>query len=201
MFNAIKSTLFRGLLILIPMIIVYVTIRELMELMVGMATPIADLFPEGTFDHEKETEIIAFLLIVGMALLLGTLAAAKPIARSARWIEDQTLNRIPVYRVTQSLVAAFIGMENEDAFMPALLTIDGGRKPVYVVEDQGHDHIVVMIPWTPTPFAGELKLVTRDCVELLPISLDEFSLALTHFGLGLADIVAKHSKAISSNGA
>ena len=102
---------------------------------------------------------------------------------------------LPDTQELQSFLAAFLGMGNEDTFKPALLTNDDGvREPVYVIEDKGFDHVVVMQPWTPTPFAGALKIVPKEKVELLPITLDEFSLSLTHFGLGLADIVAEHSE-------
>lgn len=45
---------------------------------------------------------------------------------------------------------------------------------------------VVMQPWTPTPFAGSVKVVPCSQVDLVPVTLDEYSLALTHFGLGLS---------------
>ena len=195
MFSFIKNLLFKGLLILIPIVVLFITLRELLELMVAMATPIADLFPEGTFDHEKETEIIALLLILGTAILLGILASAKPVRSMGSWVEGKTLNKIPMYRMLTSFVAAFLDIEDEGKFKPALLTSEEGvREPVYLIEDPGYDQVVVMQPWTPTPFAGSLKLVSKSKVEILPVTLDEFSLSLTHFGLGLTEIVAGHSK-------
>lgn len=195
MWNFLKSSFMKGIIILIPLVLVFFALRELLELMVQVATPIADLFPEGTFDHEKETEIIAAILIVGTAVFLGALGAIKPIGRLGGWFEDKTLNQLPMYRMLQSFLAAFLGMEDEETFKPALLTNDDGiREPVYVIEDKGFDQVVIMQPWTPTPFAGALKIVPKEKVELLPITLDEFSLSLTHFGLGLADIVAEHSE-------
>ena len=77
---------------------------------------------------------------------------------------------------------------------PALLNnSDGSREPCYMIEDRGYDQVVIMKPWTPTPFAGSLLIVNKSQVEILPLSLDEFSLSLTHFGLGLADQIAEHS--------
>jgi hypothetical protein len=95
----------------------------------------------------------------------------------------------------KSFTAAFLDLEDEKTFRPALLMADdGSREPVYVVEDRGFTHVVIMQPWTPTPFAGSLKIVSKRRIELLPVSLDEFSLSLTHFGLGLAELVDAHSK-------
>ena len=195
MFNFLKNAIFRGLVVLIPVVILYVTIRELLQLMVALATPIADLFPAGTFDHQNETEIIAALLVVGTALFLGVLASIKPSRLLGKWVEDRTVNHLPMYRMLKSFVAAFLSMEDEDTFQPALLShSDGSREPCYIIEDRGYDQVVIMKPWTPTPFAGSLLIVNKSMVEILPLSLDEFSLSLTHFGLGLADQIAEHSR-------
>jgi uncharacterized membrane protein len=196
MLNFLKNAIFRGLVVLIPVVVLYVTIRELLQLMVALATPIADLFPVGTFDHQKETEIIAALLVAGTALLLGILAAAKPSRLAGKWVEDRTLNHLPMYRMLKSFIAAFLSIEGEESFKPALLNNeDGSREPCYLIEDRGYDQVVIMKPWTPTPFAGSLLIVRKSRIEILPLSLDEFSLSLTHFGLGLVDQVAEHSQA------
>jgi uncharacterized membrane protein len=101
MFNFLKNALVRGLVILIPLVILYVTFRELLEIMVGIATPIADLFPEDTFDTENETEIIAILLILGTAIFFGSLAAIKPARIAGSWFEGKTLDAIPMYRLVR----------------------------------------------------------------------------------------------------
>jgi len=200
MFSFLKNAFLRGLVFLIPIVVVFITVRELLQLMVVMATPIADLFPEDTFDAENETEIIAALLIVGTALVLGLMAAAKPVHRAGKWLEDRTLNKLPMYRMLKSFTAAFLNIGEEGTFKPAILHGgDGSSEPVYLVEDRGYDQVVVMQPWTPTPFAGSLKMVGKEQVEILPVTLDEYSLCLTHFGLGLADLVAEHSKSRTAN--
>ena len=195
MFDFLKNAFVRGLVILIPIVILYVTIRELLEIMIGMATPIAELFPENTFSHDSELEIIAGLVIVGSAVLLGVLAAIKPVRLLGIWLERQILNPLPMYRMLKSLISAFLDLEDENSFQPAFLKGgDGSREPVYVVEDCGNNLVVVMQPWTPTPFAGTVKVVRRENIELLPVTLDEFSVALTHFGLGISDVMRKKTE-------
>lgn len=63
--------------ILLPVVLVFLGIKEIFGLLVNIATPIADLFPAGTFDHVKETEIIAVLLIMGGAIIFGILSKLK----------------------------------------------------------------------------------------------------------------------------
>ena len=43
----IKTSLIGGLFVLLPLILFYLLLAEMLELVVMLATPIADLFPEG----------------------------------------------------------------------------------------------------------------------------------------------------------
>lgn len=190
MIKFVKSALVNGLAMLLPVVLVFLAIREIFELLVNIATPIADFFPEGTFEHVKETEIIAVLLIAGLAFFLGVLSKVKAGRVLGHGIEKYTLNKIPMYRMLKSLVGAFLNLESEESFKPALLAADNGDlEPAYVIEDRGRPRVVVMIPWAPTSFAGSVKLVKRERVHRLDVTLDEFSLSLTHLGTGLSELL------------
>lgn len=190
MIKFIKSALVNGLAMLLPVVLVFLAIKEIFALLVNIATPIADIFPQGTFDHVKETEIIAVLLIAGLAFFLGVLSKVKAGRVLGHGIEKYTLNKIPMYRMLKSLVGAFLNLESEESFKPALLETDGGDlEPAYVIEDRGRPRVVVMIPWAPTSFAGSVKLVKRERVHRLDVTLDEFSLSLTHLGTGMSELL------------
>lgn len=192
MFGYLKKIFLRGLVILIPATLIYVTVRELIELMVGLATPIAELLPAGLIRDDDPVGIMAFILIVLFAMLLGLLWSNKLTSRGVRWMESRTLDHLPMYRMLKSLVAAFLDLEDEDSFKPACWRhADGSLEPVYVIGEHGEDMLVVMQPWTPTAFAGSVKVAPRDQVDLIPVTLDEYSLALTHFGLGLSEALKK----------
>ena len=190
MINFIKSAVVNGLVILIPLVLVLVAIREVFSLMISFATPIADMFPEGTFDNVKETEIISLLLILGVAFVLGLLSKIKAGRVVGRGIERYSLDRIPMYRMLKSLVGAFLNLETEESFKPALMENDSGdMEPVYVIEDRGRPRVVVLVPWAPAAFAGSVKLVGRERIHYLNVTLDEFSLSLTHLGTGLSELL------------
>jgi uncharacterized membrane protein len=190
MFKFLKSAVVNGLVILIPLVLIFLAIKELIGLMISFATPIADLFPKGTFDHVKETEILAFLLILGTTFILGALSKVKAGRAVGRGIEKYSLNKIPMYRMLKSFIGAFLNLENEESFKPAFIEdASGDMEPCYVIEDRGRPRVVVLVPWAPTAFAGSVKLVPRETVHYLPVTLDEFSLALTHLGIGLSELL------------
>jgi uncharacterized membrane protein len=193
MINFLKSALVNGLAILLPVVLVFLAIKEIFELLVNVATPIADLFPPGTFDHVKETEILAVLLIMGLAVFVGILSKVKAGQVLGHSIEKHTLYKIPMYRMLKSLVGAFLNLESETSFKPAFLeNSTGDLEPAYVIEDHGRPRVVVLIPWAPTAFAGSVRLVKRECVHYLDVTLDEFSLSLTHLGTGMSELLPEN---------
>ena len=195
MFNFLKTALVRGLVILIPVVLVYLTLRELLEVMIAVATPIADLFPTDWIRKEDPEKLIALVLILLMALLIGAIWSARPTRRVAEWLESRSLDHVPMYRIMKSLVGALLNLEDEESFKPASWHHDDGSlEPIFVIGEHGEDMFVVMQPWTPTPFAGSVRVVPQNQVELVPVTLDEYSLALTHFGQGLSEALQKGEK-------
>jgi uncharacterized membrane protein len=192
----LKNVLFRGLIILIPLVLLWITIRELFELLIGFAGPIADLFPAGSFDEIVSPELISALLIVGTAVLLGVLASIPPVRAAGGWLERNTVGHLPLYRMIKTFITAFLEMEDAAAFRPALIEDDeGGAEPCYVIEDvEQRPYVVVLVPWSPASFAGSVKLVPRKRIRRLDLTFDELSLSLANFGLGMNEILprAKH---------
>lgn len=190
MFNWIKKTIFNGLLVLIPLVLLWIAFRELVELLIAFATPIADFFPAGTFDWVGRPALVAPLLILFIAFLLGLLGSISRVRATARLVERNTLGKIPMYRMMKTFVAAFIEVEDASAFRPALIIDDeGGGEPCYVIEDtDGSPNLVVLVPWSPASFAGSVRLVPRQRIRRLDITFDQFSLSLANFGLGMNSV-------------
>lgn len=190
MFRMIKTAFFKGLIILIPLVLLWLTIRELVELMVAFAEPIADAFPAGTFDWVRNPELVSPILIVVIAILLGLLASIPLVRKAGAALERNTVGHLPLYRMIKTFVTAFLEVEDNASFRPALIVDDeGGAEPCYVIEDtEGVPNVVVLVPWSPASFAGSLKLVPRARIRRLDLTFDEFSLSLANFGLGMHSI-------------
>ncbi len=187
MLGRIKTAFFKGLIILVPLVLLWLTIRELMELLVAFAEPIADAFPVGTFDWVRNPELVSPVLIVLIAILLGLLASIPLVRTAGAALERNTVGHLPLYRMIKTFVAAFLEVEDDASFRPALILDDeGGAEPCYVIEDtEGAPSVVVLVPWSPASFAGSVKLVPRSRIRRLDLTFDEFSLSLANFGLGM----------------
>ncbi len=190
MFKFLKSAIFNGLLILLPVLFLIIILKEFVGMIIGLATPIADMFPRDTIESIPETEVLAVLLILATALIIGVVSLLPLGSAIGRNLEKRTLDKLPVYRPLKTLLHALLGSEQSDSFKPAFILSDSGvAEPAYIIEDTGRPRLIVLVPWTPASFAGSLRLVPREMVHKLDLTLDEFSLAIGHYGVGLSSLL------------
>jgi uncharacterized membrane protein len=200
MFRFLKTTTVNGLLILLPILFLIIVLKELLGLLIGLATPIADLLPHEVIDSVPEVNVLAVLLILGSSLAVGIFALLPGTASMGGYLERRVLDRIPVYRPLKTLLHALLGSESSKSFKPALIIRDRDElEPAYIVEDTGKPRLVVLIPWTPNSFAGTLKLIPRDRVHPLDLTLDEFSLSIGHYGVGLSALLPEAPEHLKVN--
>lgn len=186
----LKATILGGLFVVLPVVLIYLILVEVMQLAVVLATPIADLFPVGTFDKLTSPTLVGILLIVGVSFVFGLLMLAGPGRALGRWIESKVLSPLPGYRVIKTLTRSMGNMDETDVFKPALLrSEDGSREIVYLIEDHGNGQVTVMLPWALTPMAGTIKIVDRNRIEPLKASLADVTKVLGHWGVGSRELL------------
>jgi len=185
-----KTTIVGGLFVLLPVILVYLALSEVIDVLVAMATPIADLFFPGKFEGIEFPALIALALLVGVSFILGVIMLSDTGRRFGNWIERIILGRLPAYNAIKSLTTGFASSQQESSFKPALLkSADGDKEFAYIIEEHNDGNLTVMLPWAPTPFAGSVKIVPKDRVEPLAISMGQLTEALGHWGIGAKDLL------------
>jgi uncharacterized membrane protein len=183
-----------GLLVLLPFLLFILLLMEIVNLLVGLATPIADFFPAGTFDDPEHPVALAVILLFGASLLIGLALKSDTASRLDNWIQEKTLEKLPLYRFVKSMVAGLLGAEKSASFKPGLFDAGNGTKEiVYVIEDLGDGTLTALFPYAPTGFAGPIKIVPQASVESVDASLGDVSLVLNHMGLGVGRLL-KSSK-------
>ena len=187
-----KTSLIGGLFVLLPLVLFYLLLAELLEVVVLLATPIADLFPAGTFDEVKAPVVIAVLLIIGASFLFGLTLRSTILRRLGRWIEGNVLGQLPLYNAVKRLGRGLVGAQEDTAFQPAIFnSSDGVRELVYLIEDHGDGNATILVPWAPASFAGSIKIIKRDRIEVLETNVGEASRVLAHWGVGTRDLLEK----------
>ena len=189
----LKSTVLKGLFILLPILLLSLLLTEIFQLLVALATPLADIiFPPDALENVKEEVLLAILLLLGCSLLAGLLANSIIGRKWGAQLERNTVGRLPLYRAVKRLTSGFSDAGGEEAFLPGLLNSAAGEQDlVFVIEDHGNGKLTVMLPWAPAAFAGSIKVVDAEKVEILDTNVGEYSKILSHWGVGLPKVLKK----------
>jgi len=187
-----KMSLAGGFFVLLPLMLFVLLLDELFGLVVALATPIADLFPKGMFEPIDTPVLLAVFLMLMASFFFGFAMRLGSLRRLGRWIERTLLERMPIYSAVKRLSQGLLGGDAEDAFLPAVMTSsEGEREIVYLIEDHKDGEATVLVPWAPAAFAGSIKIVQRSRLEMLDANLDSASRALSHWGVGVRDLLGK----------
>ena len=191
----LKTTILGGLFVLLPVILVYLALSEVLDVLVAMATPIADLFFPGHFKESEFVVIIAIALLISLSFILGLIMLSDTGRRFGDWIERIILDKVPGYNAIKSLTKGFASSEEDSTFKPALLkSSDGEKEFVYIVEDVDDNNLAILVPWSPTPFAGSIKIIPKVRVEPLAVNMGKLTEVLSHWGVGSKDILSEKSE-------
>ena len=190
----LKSTLMTGLYVLLPLLLLWLGLREIGGLLAAMAEPIADMFPSNYFDDLKWPGVVAAILIVVTSIVIGTLAKLSFIASLAHKFETSVLYRVPMYRMLKIISSSLVKPERS-AVRPAIIRDDvGGGDPCYVMERHDTGMTTVLLPWSPASFAGSIKVVPESRLEYLGCSVDEYSRSISFMGVGVEECLAQPAK-------
>ena len=105
----LKTSLIGGLLVLLPLVLFYLLMDEIIELLIALATPIADLFPGGLFDNLKLPGVIALILLVGTSFVFGLALRSANLRRFGSWLEETLLGKLPIYKAVKRLSHGLLG--------------------------------------------------------------------------------------------
>ena len=187
----IKSRILTGLYVLLPLMLLWIGLREIGGVLAAMAEPIADMFPSEYFNDLRWPGVVAALLIMAASVVVGIAAMPSAIRQLGHKIEKNILYPIPMYKMLKIISSSLVQAETSNV-KPALLKDgNGGGDPCYVMEEHGNGLATVLVPWSPTSFAGGIKVVATAQLQYLNCTIDEYSRSISLMGVGIADCLAK----------
>ena len=182
----LKTTATGGVLVLVPLLIMYIMMTELLDITVDIATSVTSVFPDNFLGELDEHMVVAFMLLFSAAFLMGLTLRSSLLRRLGRKIEEATLGRLTIYVAIKRLSLGLLGGVDGNAFQTGLVTVsEGVRQLAYIVEDHGEGLLTVFIPISPVGLTGSIWLLDESKVERLPISVGAASQVVGQMGVGL----------------
>jgi uncharacterized membrane protein len=191
--NFLKTTVLGGFFALLPRVIEL--LGKAMQFAQKVTAPVVRLFPQ-FITQKLKFPILLTVVFLGLICFVAGLLVQSTLARATSgWVEDYLLLHLPGYRAIKGLTQSLSGTSEAGAFKPALLVSDGGQRELaYLIGDHGNGQATVMLPSSPTPMAGSVKIVARDQIEILDARLSEVTRVLNQWGVGTRELLGKQRK-------
>jgi uncharacterized membrane protein len=163
----------RGFFILLPFLVAYLMLGQLVDMLLALTQPLIDVMPGMLFETEGVRRLVAFGVLILICALVAQFADTRPARAFGSWFEGAIMSKFPPYGVLKSLSARLSGSDKE-TLQPALLTVnDDARMLVAIVERLPDGSVTVFAPLAPTPGLGMLQIVASNKLEELQCSMSD----------------------------
>ncbi|AMV36239.1 hypothetical protein [Planctomyces sp. SH-PL62] len=184
-------TLLRGVLLLAPVVLLAVLVREGWRMLRELIHPIAQLLPAERFFGILTEDLISAVVLVLAALLAGLFVATRPGRSLSDRLERTVLYRVPGYLILRGAVAGVPGLDEKSRTEPALVNLDDGWAFALVVERLPSGFCTIFLPDSPTPTTGDVRIIEASRVRPLDAPMLGFLGCLTRSGVGAGDLVGR----------
>lgn len=180
-----KTTLLGGVLVVLPAwVAALLVIKGLMQLQV-LVVPVSAQLPQEVA-HPK---VIAALLLVVLCFIVGLTLRTAVGRQVTRSVENRVLRKLPGYSTLSSVAKQMGELHENRGFRPALVEIEEGLAPGFIVEEHPDGRFTVFIPSAPTPAAGTILILTASRVHPVDVSVGSVFKCVTQWGAGTGKLL------------
>lgn len=185
----VTKALVRGFFVAVPVYLTLLLLFKAVKSLARLVRPLAVLRPTGLSTEAAEVGL-ALLIVLSVCFALGVAVLTGPGRAAGELIHRKVLSKIPGYELIRSLTQQLAGQGRENVWRPALVEIEDGLVPAFVIEETQDGRYTVFVPSVPPPFVGSVYIFRRERVHLLNASFAQTFQALTRWGSGAKDLLA-----------
>lgn len=184
-------TLARGILFLVPIVLIAILAREGYQMLRHAFQSIARLLPVDRVAGLLVEDVLTALAVTLVFLIAGLFVGTRHGRLLSDRLERTVLYRVPGYLLVRGAVGAFPGLNLESRPEPALVQTDEGWAFALLVERLPQGFCTVFLPDSPTPTSGAVRIVAAARVRPLDVSMLSLLNCLTCSGTGSGALVGR----------
>lgn len=183
-YRILRTTAMGMVLVVVPLAIVGFSLFQGYVIIEGVVLPLFESLPFPDVVG-KLLAILSFIVGCFAVCYFTGLIVQTRLGEVIRvWFESTLLEKLPGYTIVRGIVLQYLGEDDVVKFRPVLVDLHGtgARSIGFEVEDFDEDSVVVFLPTVPTITLGNIEIVPRDRVEVLPASMHVALESLARFG-------------------
>lgn len=188
----INRTIIGGLAAVLPLVLLVVLVRWVINVIGNLLQPLVELFNTESRYLILAIYVIAVLAILILIFLLGWFIQTRIGNFIRNVLEKRYLMKIPGYKTAKEIVMQFFG--GGRSFFSEVVLVDifdsGTLMTGFITDDQG-EIITVFVPTGPNPTSGNIYHVKKDKVIKTKASVDSGMRSIISCGAGSGELFNK----------
>jgi len=180
----LRTTLFGGLIFLIPFVIIVAIVGKALKIMMVIAQPFAKMLPFETVAGVAIVNFVAIIVFILICFIAGLLARSAPGRRAFKLLDQKLMGMIPGYAFVKGFAGSIGEGDDKEVLQPVLMKLDDQSMIGFEVERTDNGLVAVYIPGSPSIWAGTVAYMTPDRVEKLDAEFTTVSKTLRTLGRG-----------------
>lgn len=181
----VSKAVITGLIIILPVYLAALLLLKGMKSVVGLVQPLAMLLPEA-FPAEK---LLSLLFILVICFMIGVAVRTRAGQMARERVGKILTEKMPGFELIRSLTQRMAGKDVEHTWKPALIEVDDGLVPGFIIEENEDGRYTIFIPSVPTPFAGAVYILDSQRVHPLNVPFVEAIKVVSRWGSGAHELV------------
>jgi uncharacterized membrane protein len=185
----IKTTVIGGLLFLVPVAVLIIVLAKVIDLMLLVAEPMADLIPLDSIAGVALANIIAALVVLLICFIAGLAARRAFLRTKVETLESKVLAKLPGYVMLKGMLN---GLEETDdhRLFPVLASFNSSARIGLEIDRLSDGRVVVMVPSSPNPWSGMVNIMEAERVQRLDLPMTAYMENVERFGQGMEELLA-----------
>ncbi len=188
--NFLVTTMIGGLVVILPLAILFLLFRFLFRLVDSFLEPLASFIGLNIELNPTLIEILTFLATIVLLFLIGLFVQTRIGNNLFKWFENKWLSKIPFYSTIRETVQQFTG--NKKAPFKQVVLVDafgnGTRMTGFVVDKHDDGGYTIFVPTAPNPTNGFVFHVEPDQVKFCDVSTEDAMRSIVGMGVGSNNI-------------
>jgi uncharacterized membrane protein len=182
----VSNALIGGIFVVVPVYLAVLLLLKGMQSATSLVRPFAALLPAWV----PAENLFSLLLVLVVCFLVGVAVRTRAGRAVRERLEVVFFERLPGYGLLRSLTQRLAGDSKEKAWQPALVEIEDGLVPAFIIEEIDGGRFTVFVPSVPTPMAGAVYILDRERVHIVDIAFSEAIRSISRWGSGTREMVA-----------
>jgi uncharacterized membrane protein len=184
MLKLIRTTIFGGIIFLIPVAIFVAVIGQGLKIAGTIARPVADALPVDMIGGVAVAHVLAIVLLLLVCFMAGLLARLALARKAVNALEANVLSRLPAYALLKTKTQSMLSPDDIEGMSVVVVRFDDFWQIAFAIERIEGGKVALFLPGSPDPWSGSVCIAEEERVTALDLPVAAVAQMAKRLGRG-----------------